>query len=455
MSIRTKLTLVIAGLLSVTVAVAGGALYWAERHTLVRKIQESRRSLAEHFTQTCLDALVMNDDLAALNAASDLARAAGVRAAFAVDGRGRVRAHSDVRRVGQPAPVAPEGVDDAWVSGRRTTGDETITGVVVVSRSATAAEIRRSLAAASRRIAGGLLFALALGALGAWVSARHITRPLRVIAEGTHRLAEGNRDHRIAIDRADELGVLARDFNRMAAALGELDAMKDDFVSNVTHELRSPISAIESYVNLMTDRARQGRAEDLIDHLTIVRNNAARLGKFVNDILDLAKIDSRGLIVEKSAVDARRALADTAALFAAKAREKSIAVVVDDAPPGLTVQADADKLQQILINLVGNALKFTPAGGRVALSASSMDRDGKSFVRLSVADTGPGIAPEDQARIFDRFEQVRERRTAPGGAKGTGLGLAITRGLVEAHGGMMTLESAPGRGAAFHAWFPR
>jgi signal transduction histidine kinase len=232
--------------------------------------------------------------------------------------------------------------------------------------------------------------------------------------------------------------------------------MKNDFVSNVTHELRSPLSAIESYANLVTDDWRNGRSHNLVDYLTIVRNNATRLRKFVTDILDLSKIDAASVEMEKERFDLGVLFQEVVDLFQAKAREKNIRLGAE-LPSSVSVFADMDKVRQILTNLLGNALKFTPPGGKVTLSAEpAVRREGAGgrFTRITVADNGPGIPEKDQQRIFDRFEQVKEMRESVEGQKGTGLGLAIVRQLVTAHGGQIGLVSAVGRGSAFSVYLP-
>jgi signal transduction histidine kinase len=223
----------------------------------------------------------------------------------------------------------------------------------------------------------------------------------------------------------------------------------------VTHELRSPLSAIETYASLIAEEWRNGDSADLVDHLTTIRNNATRLGRFVNNILDVAKIESKALDVRKEKISVALAFKDQLDLFYARAKEKNITLSADPAVADVTVFADPDKLAQILTNLVGNALKFTPPGGQVRLSSKAgVVRGRAAHVRLSVADTGPGIATKDQERIFNRFEQVAEIRDKMKGQKGTGLGLAITKGLVEAQGGTITVESEPGRGSVFSVYLP-
>jgi signal transduction histidine kinase len=448
MTLRTRFTLWIGTLLAGTVAAAGGWIYVSEARALRESLERGRDDALAAFVQSARDAAVLHDDLAALNAAVQAGRAPSVRAAYLLDARGRVKAHSDTALAGREEPPTLPG--DRRVT-RSVVGRDGVveTAVLLVSPAAESAALRAALAPARRRIGAASLGALALGGLGAWVLAREVTRPLRVIALGTHRLAEGNLDHRVALRRDDELGALSRDFDRMAARLGELDAMKNDFVANVSHELRSPLAAIESYVNVMNEAVRAGRVDGLPDDLAVVRNNATRLGRFINDILDVAKIESRRMELDRRLLSAGRAFQEVVDLFAARAREREVALVVGTGAE-VRLFADADRLQQILTNLVGNALKFTPSGGRVTLSA---ERAADGAVRLDVADTGPGLAPEDQARLFQRFVQGSNRGLAQG-AKGTGLGLAIARGLAEAHGGSLTVAGALGRGCTFSVHLP-
>lgn len=444
MNLQAKFTFWMGGLLAAAVLGAGGWVLWQERVSLWHGGDAARRSALAAFARSGSDAAVIHDDLAAVNAAIEAARSPGARAAYVADESGRMRVHSDPARIGQMEPPLDDDqyrlVQPLGPSGRR--------AVMVYSRRALTDDVRRALAPGFRRVVGASTAALFLGWVGAWILAGHVTRPLRTISEGTRRLAEGSLDHRLDFRRGDELGRLAGDFDRMAARLGELDAMKRDFVSNVTHELRSPLSAIESYANLIADGARQGQTGDLLDHVTIVRNNATRLGHFINDLLDLAKIDARRMELNPRVLRTETVLQEAVDLFAALAAEKGVSLTRDPASVG-RLWADPDKLLQILTNLVGNALKFTPRGGRVSLSATEVGKE----TRIDVADTGPGVGAEEQKRLFERFVQGEGGRSGKG-PKGTGLGLSIVRGLAEAHGGRVCLSSTPGQGSVFSVILP-
>jgi signal transduction histidine kinase len=438
MRLRGQLSIWTCVLVTSVILVMGTGVYFGERVHLLHTKDEARRMALAQFARIAIDATAVRDDIALLNAADTVARSPGAVASFVEDGNGVLLAHSDVSRVGlredgQPSPGSFELSYPLPRGGR---------AVIRFSQALIDADVGRSLRHTLRLLAAVSGVVFGLGWLGAAWLARGLTRPLERLAEGAQAVARGRWDHRLNSDRRDELGALARTFDAMAARLGELDRMKNDFVANVTHELRSPLSAIESSVNVILEGLRTGDASESADYLTVVRNNAARLGRFINDLLDVARIEAKRVDLSPAPVAVGDLLSEVAQLHQSKAREKGIGLRADAPPPGLVVTADPDKLHLILCNLVGNALKFTPAGGRIVMAA---ERRGKG-VRFRVSDTGVGIAPEDADRIFNRFEQAAAPAKGP---KGTGLGLAICRGWVEAHGGAIRVESVLGQGSVF------
>ncbi|MBP9128460.1 MAG: HAMP domain-containing histidine kinase [Elusimicrobia bacterium] len=454
MTLRVRFTILIGLLLLFGIGLTGAAIYVGERRVLLREMAQGRQALLTAFAQSCRDALATHDHLQAMNAAESLTRSAGVISAYGIDDQGRVFAHNDVTRVGKaPSPI-PVG-EIVLITPLSQIKNKRGQAVIVFSRKIIERAEQESVRQTARRIAGVTAVLLFLGLFFSAAMARSISRPIQRIADATRQLAQNKLDHRIPEDRSDELGRLAEDFNQMAERLGELDKMKNDFVSMVTHELRSPLSAIETYASLIADEWRNGESAELVDHLTTIRNNATRLGRFVNNILDVAKIEAKAMEIRKEPVSVALAFKDQVDLFYAKAKEKNVGITVVPSRDELTVSADPDKLAQILTNLVGNALKFTPSGGGIRISSEAgVVLAGRPHVRLSVADTGPGIAAKDRERIFNRFEQVAEIRDKIKGQKGTGLGLAITKSLVELQGGTITVESEVGRGSVFSVYLP-
>jgi signal transduction histidine kinase len=268
---------------------------------------------------------------------------------------------------------------------------------------------------------------------------------LVVIAGALHSVAVVLADHEAALDRERELRFRLEDTNR---ALAQATQAKSDFLARMSHELRTPLNAIVGFSELMAQDRPDDPADEQARYLGYIHASSLHLLSLVNDLLDLARVESGRLSlmptrfavarVIQDAVDTTRPLADKAGL------RVSVAV----APTVETIRADERAFYQVLINLLSNAVKFTPAGGRVDVSAQL----GEGQVEIVVADMGIGIAAADQARIFEAFDQVE---TAPGlRLEGSGLGLALARRLVSLQGGQLWVDSEPGRGSRFHFTLP-
>lgn len=230
--------------------------------------------------------------------------------------------------------------------------------------------------------------------------------------------------------------------------LQELDRLKSDFVANVSHELRTPLTAIKGAIDLLLREVAGPLNEKQTHYLARVRSNTHRLAGLINDVLDLSRIEEGKIDLQAERVSLAGLVHEVVETLKPLATEKEIVIRATIPESSLLVWADRDKITQILTNLIGNAVKFISTGGRVAVSAII---DGE-WVRVSVADNGPGIPLEEKDRVFDKFYQVAE----VGGAKpkGTGLGLAISKALVELHGGKIWLESELNRGSTFHFTLP-
>ncbi|MBD3271234.1 MAG: HAMP domain-containing protein [Elusimicrobia bacterium] len=292
--------------------------------------------------------------------------------------------------------------------------------------------------------------AILLGIAASYLFAVHMIKPIKQLAEGAAKIGSGQLQHRIPVHSHDELGWLAGEFNTMGDKLLELDQMKNDFVSNVTHELRSPLGAIKSYSEVI-DKSPE-LSPQTKSHLARIKSNVNRLSSFIDNLLDVSRIDQGKLSLAVGPVKLDLLATDVLKNFEEQARTQQIHLesrISSVLPP---VLADKDKLDQILTNLVNNALKFTPAGGSVWIDAQEMSRSNAPhfsgrYIRVAVTDTGTGIAPNDIKRIFDKFEQARNQITE---AHGTGLGLSIVKGLVEAHGGQIWINSRLGKGTTFY-----
>jgi signal transduction histidine kinase len=242
----------------------------------------------------------------------------------------------------------------------------------------------------------------------------------------------------------------ARLFQELADKSRQLEAAsrhKSEFLANMSHELRTPLNAIIGYAEMLAEEASEAGAATLLADLEKVNAAGKHLLSLINDILDLSKVEAGRMELELAEFDLGGALETARVMLTERAARKDIALSLDVPADLGAVEADERKVKQIVFNLLTNAVKFTPAGGRVSVAAR---RDGDA-VEVTVADTGVGIAPEDQARVFEEFGQARN---AAGQSEGTGLGLTLCKRFVELHGGRIEVASAVGRGSTFTVALP-
>jgi len=335
-------------------------------------------------------------------------------------------------------------------------------------------EVYGPLYASLFRTSGFLLVGLGMALVASLFVARRVVRPLETLRSGVERIGGGDMNARLELKTGDEIEVLAEEFNRMTdnlreaysglekkvgerthelavanERLKELDRMKSDFVSHVSHELRTPLTAIKGAVDLILREVAGPLTEKQIHYLTRVRSNTQHLAGLINDLLDLSKIESGRIEVKSSRVSLGGLVHEAVEALRPVAAEKVIALEATLREPSILVWADRDKINQVLTNLIGNAIKFTPVQGRVTVSAS---RNGGESVQVSVSDTGPGVPPGEKEKIFAKFYQIAKVNGE--NSKGTGLGLAISKALVELHGGKIWVESEPGRGSTFSFTLP-
>ncbi len=270
------------------------------------------------------------------------------------------------------------------------------------------------------------------------------------------------------VERTQDLSAAKAALEVSHAKLQELDRLKSDFVSNVSHELRTPLTAIRMSVDNLLDGVTGEISPALQRYLTRVKNNTDRLVRLITDLLDLSRIEAGRIELQRTPTAVDEVMQEVVEALRPLASEKGLTLTAVPASEAAWAFADRDKLHQVLLNLAGNAVKFTPAGGRVTLSARRVNwPDGQSVdssspedrsasrpfavpredIEIAVEDTGEGIPPEERAAIFDKFHQVR--RDGQNKAHGTGLGLTIAKSLIELHGGRIWVESEMGKGSRF------
>ncbi len=273
-----------------------------------------------------------------------------------------------------------------------------------------------------------------------------LERQNRDLVEVLNELEE-NREQLEQLNR--QLETSNRELNEANTKLRELSSMKEEFLALTTHDLRSPLTVISGVISFFTSGRLGELSPEQKNMVTMMERNTQNLIELVNDLLDASKLESGTMRLDVSAIDLPVLIGELHDSMGPLAREKGITLEADLPADLLPLQADRAKLRRILVNLLSNALKFTPKGGCVEIQARRQD---DSTVRIAVIDTGVGIAPEDRARLFDKYEQAKSRATRS--EKGTGLGLYITRQLVELHGGDISVESELGRGSTFSFTMP-
>lgn len=283
---------------------------------------------------------------------------------------------------------------------------------------------------------------LAIVLLSLWIT-RSITRPIGMLKEKTRKIASGNFEGKLLVRSPPEIGELAAAINAMCEKLHEIDRMKADFFASMSHELRTPLTSIKEGTGLLLEGVGGETTEKQRKLLGILAEESNRLISVVNSLLDLSKMEA-GMMVyefEVTQVDLliKRALAEITPLVEAK--KIALESAFDSALP--PVRVDAERILQVLRNLLGNAVKFTPPGGRVRIAAKGFNGN----LEVSVKDSGPGIPAENLTSIFEKFNQGN--RQTPYARQGTGLGLAIARTIVTSHGGKIWVESEPGSGSTF------
>ena len=318
-------------------------------------------------------------------------------------------------------------------------------GVMFLSRSAPGAELQ------PLRIVLGLLgvlllMALALRHIGR-VASRRVTSPLSDTMRAADALAAGDLSARVTEQGDGDFGQLARSFNVMAEALETADRQRRELLADVAHELRTPLTVIQG--NL--EGLRDGVYDATPDHVELVLDETNKLSRLVDDLRLLTLAEAGQLPLDLQMIDVHQLLEDVRDAFSHQSEEAGILLEVQSERSMPPLYADSQRLGQVLGNLVTNALRHTPQGGRVALGASL--QQGEQAVDLWVGDSGEGIPAEDVPRIFDRFWRGDPARTREIGA-GSGLGLAIARGLVQAHGGRIWAESQVGSGTTVFFTLP-
>jgi len=282
--------------------------------------------------------------------------------------------------------------------------------------------------------AGALVIALVLGG----ILARSLTRPLRELSAATQVIAQGELGYQVEVHSKDEIGQLAGSFNQMSADLAKANQLRKQTTANIAHDLRTPLSVIMGYTEALSDDKIEGSPEVY----ATMHQVSQHLSHLIDDLRTLSLADAGELPINLQNINSTHLLERTAAAYASQAQSKEISLRVKADPDLPEIEVDPERMLQVMSNLVSNALRYTPSGGWIELSASAEQDD----VAIRVQDNGAGIAPEDLPKVFTRFYRGDKSRQQNGEA---GLGLTIARSLVEAQGGCISVDSSPAEGTTF------
>jgi signal transduction histidine kinase len=276
--------------------------------------------------------------------------------------------------------------------------------------------------------------------------ARGMTSPLREMSDAARAMAKGNYDRRVSATSRDEVGELARAFNKMAAELAETDRLRRDLVANVSHELRTPITALQAVLENLVDGVESPDPQTFRTMLAQVE----RLGRLVTQLLDLSRLESGAVPLERSEFAVKPVLDHAVREQQLHAPGVDVEVLVET--PELTADGDPERIHQVVANLLENAVRYTPSGGRVEVHARRAHRGNGSAVTIEVCDEGPGIGAGQENRVFERFYRADTARASSDG--GAGLGLAIAQWIVELHDGDIHPEQREPRGCRMVVTLP-
>lgn len=467
MSLRLRLTLWYVGLLAAILIAFGVGLYSIVSYSLYAEVDDTLESRAKEYQATLATVLAVQDPITVLRQGGVLLPKADVFTGSDVnifvqiaDIDGAVITKS--ANLGTQKFVIGSGQLNqvksgqslfsifhinqsrlrAYVSPLKNSDGQTV-GVIELAQGLH--EVDTTLARLGVLIGGSILAALVIATIGGIFLARSALAPIDRVSETARAITRAHDlGKRIETPNTlDEVGRLASTFNEMLSRIEELFHVQQRFVADVSHELRSPLTAVRGNLDLL----KRGAAADPAvreEVLSAVNSEVARMTRMVSDLLLLAQADA-GVPIAKEKVEVDTLLLDV--YRQARVSSDGVRVSLGEEDQA-TVYGDRDRLKQALLNLVGNAIKYTPSGGEVKLS---LEKD-ENWVRIGVRDTGIGIASEHVPHLFDRFYRIDKARARDAG--GAGLGLAIAKSVVDAHNGKITVDSQVGKGSTFTIWLP-
>ena len=451
MSLRARLTIWYTLALFVVLCVFGANVLWQQRRIGIRRVDRELEGLAATLANVVRDELSEQDDLVTAATEATATVTAPGRALAILDTRGRVLgARWSGLELRDPLPQDGAGPSvrtvgtgaGAWRvhASPRAFGDRTL---VLLLASPMSNVLREQREAQEAMLVGIPIVLLLAGVGGLWLASIGL-RPITDMARRAASIAPTGLEDLGQTQRTDELGQLAGAFNGLVARLRAALQTQRQFMADASHELRTPVSVVRATSDVILSRDHRDEAE-YREAMGIVGGQARRLGRLVEDMLVLARADAGGYPLRPVDLYLDEVVADCRHAVDILATERGV-TIRSDGSPDTPFCGDEDLLRRLVLNVLQNAVQHTPAGGSVAVDI----RQEPEAVRIRVTDEGPGIPPDDQRRIFDRFVQLDPARRG----QGTGLGLPIARWIAEAHNGTLVLERSDSSGSTFCASLP-
>ncbi len=456
MRIRTKFSLFTSLVVLITTMAIALVAYFLQKNLIEKNLEAARGTQANGFAAVCRQSVIVNNELFMINYIRLLQESDGIVYAYFTDSTGNIKVHTDKKFYYQPLSKwlaqKPPGAEEVSAPVRMTSSAEGGRVVLGFSRGSREKALDSALYQTLVRVALAAAAVAILGFLAAFFFAYILTRPLQILSSGSEEIAKGNFKTQVRIESGDELAELAQRFNLMAQSLALLDELKDELISDVSHDIRSPMSAIQMYLDLMlnTDKDKDVLLPKHRAWLNIIKDHALRQQIFVNNVLDAATMKAGRMKyhLEPVAVDA--ILKNVQSLYQIMAENDGIALNMQVSPSLPKIKVDPVHFERMIINLVSNALKFTKPGGKVTVGA----KHSGNTLNIFVADTGKGIPKEELLLLFQRFRMIDGPENSSQTVKGTGLGLYITKEIARGMGGNISVESEPGKGSRFIIQMP-
>lgn len=475
MSLRFKFTLYISVLLLLVIIGVSYNIYVTQKKFLTYQFSETREKTITTFVAMCNEALKLKDELQVYNAIELLIKTYNPSVVYAgyvsVNNVNMYLSRDNNKNIDSEFKPRIKKARTEYsehyysLSGEKIyehsaplkiDGENIGTFVVGFSQDYMEKQISVGISKMTTQIKLVAYVAMLIGVLLANFLGYTFAKPLKLLTEASEEITKGNLDVEIKLKRKDEIGVLFNTFNNMARQVKELDSMKDSFVSSVSHELRSPLSAIDGYCDLLIDGVNQGHPqEQQLKGLQIIKQATVRLTSFINNILDLAKIKANKLEIRKTDTDIVAVISEIVSLYEPLAvqQKKKISLDIVFRTP-IIISADSEKIKQVITNLVSNAMKFTKENGNIILKVLENSTGyGENYVEIWIKDDGIGIPKHQVDLVFEKFFQVQDGQFKR--PKGTGLGLTIVAEMIKLHKGYVWAESDLGCGTTFKFVLPK